>query len=355
MQKLLTMNARYTILEALKRWGYTVCETEGIDILLDNGITIEILQSQRSVVIDSTIYEAEDNDVEYIDMLEAANILNDGFFVHSQYYVSEEWMDVTGRMSFDYANSYDLQMKLRKALFILERMPEVYELTLRLVQENDEIDVKPIWDAVGDVAEEYARKVLAGKTILYIHGFASSGNSGTAREIQKLLPDSRVISPDLPVDPNEAYDMLCHILDDEDVDIMIGTSMGGMFANVLNGVPKVLVNPSFHVSESMRKKIGVVPFFKQRADGTTEFEVTEQLCDAYQKLERRQFAFSHERDTGETFALFGTDDDVINCKEEYEKYFGDAYINVSCGHRLTPEVIKRDLLPIMTELVARNS
>lgn len=348
------MNARETVLEALKSWGYGACET-GINIMLDDGVIIEISQSQRSVLVDATIFEADDESLEYIDMLKAANVLNDSFFVHSKFYAGEEWMDVTGNVCFDYVDSHDLRVKLCKTLFYLERMPEMYELALKLVQADDEMDVKPIWNAVGDIAVDYARKVLSGKTILYLHGFASSGGSGTAREIQALIPDSRVISPDLPVDPDEAYGMLCRILDDEDVDIVIGTSMGGMFANVLNGVPKVLVNPSFHVSESMRKKIGVVPFFKKRADGATEFEVTEELCDAYRQLERKQFASFNERDTGETFALFGTDDDVVDCHEEYEEYFGDAYMNVSCGHRLTPDVIKRDLLPVMADLVMRNS
>lgn len=131
--------------------------------------------------------------------------------------------------------------------------------------------------------------------------------------------------------------------------------MGGMFANSLSGVPKVLVNPSFHVSESMRKKIGIVKFFKKRADGAVEFEVTEELCDVYEKFERKQFAFIHERDTGETFGLFGTQDDVVDCKDEFMRYFGDAYLNIYCGHRLTNETIRQDLIPTLAELVARNS
>lgn len=342
-------------MNALQRWDYTICETEGIDILLDDGTTIETLPAQRSVVIDSTIYEAEDESVTYEQLLEVANILNEGFFVHTQYYVSEEWMDVTGSLSFDYASPDDLRYKLQKAMLLIKRLPSVFNQVLELVRKSDVVDVSSIWNLVTKVHEEIAREILAGKKVLYIHGFASSGDSGTAHEIQKLLPESSVISPDLPVDPNEAYDMLCHLLDDEEIDIIVGTSMGGMFANVLNSVPKVLVNPAFHVSESMRKKIGVVPFFKTRADGATEFEVTDELCDKYKKLERRQFAFFHDRDTGETFALFGTEDDVIDCHEEYRRYFGDAYMNISCGHRLTTDVIKRDLLPIMANLVARNS
>ena len=44
--------------------------------------------------------------------------------------------------------------------------------------------------------------------ILYIHGLSSSGSSSTTRNLQALLPDYSVLSPDLPVAPQEALDML---------------------------------------------------------------------------------------------------------------------------------------------------
>ena len=56
---------------------------------------------------------------------------------------------------------------------------------------------------------EYARPGLfAGKTILYVHGFASSGASGTVGRLRLLLPQATVIAPDLPVDPHEAIALL---------------------------------------------------------------------------------------------------------------------------------------------------
>lgn len=154
--------------------------------------------------------------------------------------------------------------------------------------------------------------------ILYVHGFASSGDSGTARTIQKYLPNCCVISPDLPINPDEAIGMLKRIANEEKIDVAVGTSMGGMFAQKLRGIPKVLVNPSFHVSESMRRKIGIVPFFKRRADGATEFEVTPALCDAYKNVETGQFDNLSDREISITYGLFGTNDDVVSCEAEYD-------------------------------------
>lgn len=174
--------------------------------------------------------------------------------------------------------------------------------------------------------------------ILYVHGFASSGNSGTAATIQKFLPNCRVVSPDLPVDPNEALAMLRRIVKSEKIDVVVGTSMGAMFAQKLRGVPKVLVNPAFHVSESMRRKIGTVPFFKQRKDGATEFEVTPALCDAYKAIETGQFDNLSDNEKKIKFGLFGTDDDVVSCEAEFDRYNNRKLI-FNGGHRLTEKAI----------------
>ncbi len=186
--------------------------------------------------------------------------------------------------------------------------------------------------------------------ILYVHGFASSGNSGTARTIQKYLPKCRVKAPDLPIDPDEAIAMLKKIVADEKISVVVGTSMGGMFAQKLRGIPKVLVNPSFHVSESMRRKIGIVPFFKRRADGATEFEVTPALCDAYNNVETGQFDNLSDKEISITYGLFGTDDDVVSCEAEYDRHYRNKMIFVG-GHRLTDDVIHEYVVEAILKLM----
>ena len=52
---------------------------------------------------------------------------------------------------------------------------------------------------------EYAQpEVMAGKKILYLHGFASSGQSGSVRTLRLLLPQTEIIAPDIPEKPQEA-------------------------------------------------------------------------------------------------------------------------------------------------------
>ncbi len=125
--------------------------------------------------------------------------------------------------------------------------------------------------------------------ILYIHGLSSSGSSGTADRLRRFMPNDIIFSPDLPIEPQEALTILKVLVEREHIDLVIGTSMGGMFAQKLRGVKKILVNPSFHVSRSMRTKLGMNEFFSPRTDGATHYEITEELCDRYEELENGQF------------------------------------------------------------------
>jgi len=84
---------------------------------------------------------------------------------------------------------------------------------------------------VGGVKHIY----FAMLTILYIHGFASSGHSGTPQMLRQMLyPQGvRVLSPDVPVMPAEAFPFLQHLVAEEKPDLIIGTSMGGFYAEQL--------------------------------------------------------------------------------------------------------------------------
>jgi hypothetical protein len=50
--------------------------------------------------------------------------------------------------------------------------------------------------------------IMKGKKILYVHGFASSGQSGTVTLLRTILPSATVVAPDLPIHPHEALELL---------------------------------------------------------------------------------------------------------------------------------------------------
>ena len=84
--------------------------------------------------------------------------------------------------------------------------------------------------------------------LIYFHGFMSSGASGTVESLRHMLPELEVVAPDIPVDPAEALPYLKQFVADEQPDIIVGTSMGAMYAQQMFGYRKICVNPSFNMS-----------------------------------------------------------------------------------------------------------
>ena len=183
--------------------------------------------------------------------------------------------------------------------------------------------------------------------IIYLHGLSSSGNSNTAHRIKELFPKDNVIAPDLPVDPFDALRLIDNILKALPVNdtIVIGTSMGGMFAQQQAPYRRILANPAFHVSTLLRDNIGKkLPFFSQRQDGATEFEVTEELCRQYEAMESKQFEKTYNAKNA--IGLFGKNDETVNCKPEYLGHYS-LYHDFEGGHRMNNEVIENVLGPVL--------
>ena len=187
------------------------------------------------------------------------------------------------------------------------------------------------------------------KNIVYFHGLSSSGNSGTGKHLKQLFPYENVITPDIPVSPKEALPFLKNLVSNLESDntIIIGTSMGGMYAQQMTGFRRILVNPAFHVSNTLKKSIGEnLPFFSPRQDGATEFKVSERLVKKFEEMEAKQF--DNAIDPENVIALFGTRDTSVNCKDEYLKYYNN-FIDFDGQHRLTDRNIEDIVAPLVKE------
>ena len=75
------------------------------------------------------------------------------------------------------------------------------------------------------------------KKILFLHGFASSGHSGTVMTLRQLLyaDGVSVIAPDLPVMPQAAMTLIAQIIEEEKPDVVVTSSMGGLFGRYSSG------------------------------------------------------------------------------------------------------------------------
>lgn len=185
--------------------------------------------------------------------------------------------------------------------------------------------------------------------LVYLHELLSSGQSNTANKLRKLFPDDNIIAPDLPVNPNEALNMITGILKKLSVDdtIVIGSSEGAMFAHQQATFRRILINPSFHVSTLLREKIGkTLQFLSERRDGISEFAVTKELCSLYEQVEEEQFKYGLISESADVIGVFGLRDNLVNCKDEFKEHYS-YYHNFSGGHMLTDKEIETILKPII--------
>ena len=192
--------------------------------------------------------------------------------------------------------------------------------------------------------------------LLYVHGFASSGSSGTVMTLRRHLATWRVIAPDLPVDPFEALDLLRDIVEKEKPDVVVGTSMGGMFTQQLWGIPRIIVNPSFEMSRSLLfGKMGRNKYTSKRQDGATEFRIDKTVVERFKLMEKTQFDGVNETEKLLVTALFGDKDPVVNFYPLVSELYGkERCVHFNGEHRLNDEVVKKVLIPIINEYVKED-
>ena len=190
--------------------------------------------------------------------------------------------------------------------------------------------------------------LMVGKKVLYVHGFMSSAQSGTVHLLKELMPQAEIIAEDLPLHPQEALDMLRELCKSEQPDLIIGTSMGGMFTEMLYGYDRIVVNPAFKMGETMSKHghMGKQVFQNPRKDGVQEFIVTKALVKEFDEVTAQCFAQVTSDEQQRVYGLFGDEDEFVSCSDLFEQHYTNS-ISFHGGHRLTDKVALHSLLPVI--------
>lgn len=189
--------------------------------------------------------------------------------------------------------------------------------------------------------------------IIYFHGFASSGASGTVELLRKMLPSAVVVAPDIPVDPEEALPFLKTLVEKENPDVIIGTSMGGMYAQQMHGRLRICVNPAFRMSTMSKVlRTGEHPFLNGRKDNAKTFRITQDTIRHFNQMERRQFDGISADDREMCYGLFGIHDTSVNPVNAYNtftKYYAHAE-RFDGEHQLNERVLRHTVLPLLHKL-----
>ena len=165
---------------------------------------------------------------------------------------------------------------------------------------------------------------------IYVHGLASGANATTFDKLAKRFQQFVWLSTDFGEDLAENVEQLNDMIRSDYPQLIVGTSMGGLtvlYADAPEAV-KVAINPALSIADSVRHTIGLGkhPYFCERMNGATEFELTEEMCKQYE-----EYISSHKPTLGRSsYALFAEHDELLG---DVASHYAQEYL-AECGYNI---------------------
>ena len=208
------------------------------------------------------------------------------------------------------------------------------------------------------------------KKILFLHGFYASGQCVPAIALREAFAErAEVITPDLPMHPKEAVRFIRELIDREQPDLLIGNSCGAFYAQMVApvaGIPALLGNPHFRMTEFLKQRIGEHQYKSPRKDGNQNFVIDEALIEEFAEMEGIQFldkpSGEAERDNchpdykDRIWGLFGEQDTLAHFEPLFLQHYNRSF-HFPGGHTPTADEVRDWYVPLaekMLELETNN-
>ena len=205
--------------------------------------------------------------------------------------------------------------------------------------------------AIMEQQNQYVKQfpeLMKGKTVMYLHGFGSSGQSGTVTRLRTIMPNAKVIAPDLPVHPIEAQALLKELCEKEQPHLILGTSMGGMYTEQLYGFDRIVINPAFRIGDTMVEHgmTGAQTYFNPRKDGVQKFYVDNNLVKEYKRISGQCFSHVDDEERRRVWGLFGDADTTVDTFDLFREHYPTA-IHYHGEHRVDERSYMHAVMPVI--------
>ena len=191
------------------------------------------------------------------------------------------------------------------------------------------------------------------KKILFLHGFFASGQCVPAQALREsFMGRAEVLTPDLPMHPKEALRFIRELIDRDKPDLLIGNSCGSFYAQMLApvaGIPALLGNPHFQMTEFLKPRIGAHQYKSPRKDGNQDFIIDEALIEEFAELEAIQFN-SNPCNKDRIWGLFGEHDTLAHFEPLFLKHYARSF-HFPGGHTPTAEEVHTWYVPLAEKLL----
>ena len=194
------------------------------------------------------------------------------------------------------------------------------------------------------------------KKILFLHGFFASGQCVPAQALRESFKGrAEVLTPDLPIHPKEALRVIQELTDREKPDLLIGNSCGSFYAQMVApvvGIPALLGNPHFQMTEFLKQRIGEHQYKSPRKDGNQNFIIDESLIEEFAELEAKQFDCCTPSSKDRIWGLFGEQDTLAHFEPLFLEHYSQSF-HFPGGHTPTAEEVRTWYVPLAEEMLTK--
>ena len=194
------------------------------------------------------------------------------------------------------------------------------------------------------------------KKILFLHGFYASGQCVPAIALKEALKDKvEVLTPDLPMHPKEAVNYIRDLIDREKPDALVGNSCGSFYAQMIAstlGLPALLGNPHFKMTEFLKPRIGAHQYKSPRKDGQQDFIIDEKLIAEFTEMEAHQFDTYIPTYKDRIWGIFGEQDTLAHFEPLFLQYYSHSF-HFPGGHTPTAEEVHKYYVPLIEKMTTQ--
>ena len=192
------------------------------------------------------------------------------------------------------------------------------------------------------------------KKILFLHGFYASGQCVPAVALREAFAGrADVLTPDLPMHPQDALCFIRELIDSEKPDLLIGNSCGAFYAQMIAPVvdiPALLGNPHFRMSEFLKQRIGQHEYKSPRKDGKQSFVIDEALVKEFAALEDTQFDNWNPQFRDQVWGLFGEQDTLAHFEPLFLEHYNRSF-HFPGGHTPTADEVRTWYVPLAEKML----
>ena len=193
------------------------------------------------------------------------------------------------------------------------------------------------------------------KKILFLHGFFASGQCVPALALSESFEGrAEVLAPDLPMHPKEAIEFIHELIDREKPDLLVGNSCGSFYAQMVApivGIPALLGNPHFQMTEFLKQRIGEHQYKSPRKDGKQNFVIDEALIEEFAELETIQFNNCIPDFKDLIWGLFGEQDTLAHFEPTFMEHYNRSF-HFPGAQTPTAEEVREWYVPLAEKMLS---